>query len=481
MGVSLPAGSRIAGGRLAGFLGSWRRPDGRGAAVDLAAALRLLILDGRLPVGTRLPAERELAEALGVSRTLVTAAMDALRDAGMVASRRGAGSWISVPGKEPDLTGWALHPPPEVIDMAHASPFAPPELAAAVDRARLRLPELLPSHGYHSFGLPETRELIARRYTERGLPTTPDQVMITNGAQHALALVLRLHVGPGQRVLVDNPTYPSAVDGIRAAHALPVAVPLGPDGWDLDSVEATLRQAAPRLAYFVVDFQNPTGLRMPAADRERLAAALRRTRTLTMVDETLVELDLEGDPLDGPPPLSAFAEDWVVAAGSASKAYWGGLRLGWLRAPVELVHRLAEARPSLDLGSPAFEQLVLGELLAEGDTVLAPRRKEFAHRRDMMIGLLAEHCPEWTVDRPGGGLNLWCDLGKPLSTQLAMAVNRLGVQVVPGSRFAAHGGLEHWMRLPYTLPEDQLTEAVRRIGLAWNGLAEPARSSIGIA
>ncbi|GAA4001897.1 PLP-dependent aminotransferase family protein [Allokutzneria multivorans] len=481
MTSTLPAGSRISGPRLASFLGSWRRPDGRGAAVDLAAALRVLFLDGRLPVGTRLPAERELAEALGVSRTMVTTAMDSLRENGMVASRRGAGSWISVPGKEPDRTGWSLHPPSTVIDMAHASPFAPPGLAAAVDRARLRLPELLNSHGYQSFGLPEPRELIARRYTERGLPTTPDQVMITNGAQHALTLALRLHVGPGQRVLVDNPTYPTAVDGIRAAHALPVAVPLDRDGWDLDSVEATLRQAAPRLAYFVVDFQNPTGLRMSAPDRERLAHALRRARTLAVVDETLVELDLEGDPVDAPPPLAAFAEDWVILAGSASKAYWGGLRMGWLRAPAELVHRLGESRPSMDLGSPVFEQLVLAELLADGEAILAPRREEFARRRDFMVELLAEHCPEWTVNRPPGGLNLWCDLGKPLSTQLAMAVGRHSVQAVPGSRFAAHGGLEQWMRLPYTLPDDQLAEAVRRIGAAWSGLADPVPPGHGIA
>jgi DNA-binding transcriptional MocR family regulator len=129
----------------------------------------------------------------------------------------------------------------------------------------------------------------------------------------------------------EQPTYPNALEAIRAAHAITVPVALdatGGHGWDIAGIEAALSQAAPRLAYLIVDFQNPTGLRLDADGRERLASALARARTPVVVDETMVELDLEGDPLHGPPPLAALAGDLAITVGSASKSYWGGLRIG---------------------------------------------------------------------------------------------------------------------------------------------------------
>ncbi len=99
-------------------------------------------------------------------------------------------------------------------------------------------------------------------------------------------LILRLLVHPGDRVLVEQPTYPNALDAIRASYARPIGVAMQDDGWSLDGIEAALRQSGPRLAYFVPDFHNPTGHRMGADDRAWLAAALRRTRTMAVVDET---------------------------------------------------------------------------------------------------------------------------------------------------------------------------------------------------
>ncbi|GGM69384.1 GntR family transcriptional regulator [Longimycelium tulufanense] len=466
----IPPGGRVPGATLAKLLGPWRHGD-RSGSVDLAGAVRMLVLDGRLTTGTRLPAERELADALGASRTLVTAAMDRLREEGLVASRRGAGSWVTLPGGAARPGGWWPTPVPDLLDLSCVAPPAPPELAAAVDRARLRVPEHLVTPGYQPLGLTQLRERIAGRYTERGLPTRPDQVLVTNGAQHALAMVLRLLVGPGDRVLMEHPTYPNAIEAVLAAHATPVPVPMAEDGWDADGLAAALRQAAPRMAFLIPDFHNPTGLRMDVAARERLAAALRRTRTPAFVDETLVELDLGEDPVGAPPPFAAFAEDLVVTAGSTSKSFWGGLRIGWVRASTEVVHRLVAARPAMDLGSPVLEQLVVAELLADPEPLLGGRRADFRRQRDVLAEALREHCPGWEFRVPQGGLVLWARLEEPVSTRLAVAAEGVGVRIAPGSRFAVTGSLERHLRLPYSLPANRLVEAAQRLGMARAAIA----------
>ncbi len=447
--------------RLVELLGSWREPRTRHPSADLADAIRLLAQEGRLPAGTRLPAERDLAEALTVSRTLVTKAVDELREEGVVASRQGSGSWITAQ----DRTEVPEAPErPHLIDLARASPEAVPALLGAVEAATRRLPALLRGHGYQPHGLPELREAVAARYRARGLATTADQIVVTAGSHHAFVLLLRLLVQPGDRVLVEQPTYPNALDALRAGLARPVPVTMTDDGWSVDDIEAALRQSSPRLAYLVPDFHNPTGHRMPAADRARLAAALRRTRTMAVADETLVELDLDGDPLAGPPPLAGFAPDLVLTVGSASKSHWGGLRIGWVRAPAELVDRIVSIRSAVDLGAPVFEQLVLTELLTDPEPVLRQRRAELAHRRDVLFAALAEHCPQWTYRRPGGGQSVWCRLDEPIGTRLAVAAESYGLRVVPGSRFTVDGDWERWLRVPFTLPPAELTEAVVRLG-----------------
>ncbi|MFE0110149.1 PLP-dependent aminotransferase family protein [Amycolatopsis sp. NPDC059019] len=485
MQPQIPPGGRISGPRLAGLLGSWRQGGSRHGAADLAAAIELHVLDGQLPLGTRLPAERELAEALGISRTLIGAALDRLRESGIVASRRGAGSWVAAPRRG---SGPLVPSGDDLICLARAAPSALPGMAGVLDTARRALTEHLGEHGYYERGLLALRERIAQRYTDRGLPTSASQVMVTNGAHHAFVLVLRMLAGPGDRVLVEQPTYPNALEAIRSAHAVPVPValdPAGARGWDIAGIEAAVRQAAPRLGYLVVDFHNPTGLRLDAEGRERLGALLARTRTPVVVDESLVELDYEGDPVDGPPPLAASAGDLAITVGSASKSHWGGLRMGWIRASEDMLGRLVSSRFAVDLGSPVFEQVVLAELLAEaGFGMLAQRREEFRARRDGLAEALSWYCPDWTWTLPPGGLSLWCRLPEPMSTRLAVAAAGHGVQIAPGSRFGAHGGLERWLRLPFAQSPDRLYEAVRRLSAAASavrGTPAPTATEIPIA
>jgi len=456
----------INGPHVARLLGDWRsaRPD----YVSLAAAIRLLVLDGRLPLRTWLPGERELAVALGTSRTTTAAAYAALRDEGFLASRRGSGSWTRLPadrtGTLPEaVTGGAQ------IDLGFAATAAPERaLHRALAAATAELPRHLPGPGYDALGLPVLRSAIAAHLTRRGAPTAPEQVLVTAGAQHALALVLRVLAGPGDRVLVDHPTYPNALDAIRAAGARPVPVALTPDGWDLEMLAATLRQAAPRLAYVIADHHNPTGLTLPDAERDRLVALARATRTPLVVDETLAELTLDED---APAPTPLAAHDDVIAIGSMSKAYWAGLRIGWIRAAAPLVQRLAQARATIDLSSPVVEQLVATELLADPDAVLLPHRAALRARRDALAAALRTTLPGWSFELPRGGLSLWVELDAPRSSALAAVAIQHGVRLAAGPRFGVDGAFERFLRLPYTLPEPRLAEAVERIALAWHAVA----------
>ena len=287
-----------------------------------------------------------------------------LRDAGYAEARRGAGTFARVPGGRSRAHDRALFPRPgdhDAIDLNCAAASAPPGLAAAYAEAAAELPAYLGGHGYFPAGLPRLQQVIAAAYDDRGLPTDPDQIMVTPGALSAASIVAQAWTGPGDRVLVESPVYPNATQAIRHSGARLTAAPVDPDGWDLDAVGAALRQSSPVLAYLIPDFQNPTGHLMSDAQREEYAGHLRRTRTVAVVDEAHQALALDGQQM--PRPFACHATD-AITIGSASKSFWGGLRLGWIRAPHGQMDRLTHARVGLDLGAPVMEQLVLARLLA---------------------------------------------------------------------------------------------------------------------
>ena len=208
---------------LVRLLGNWQETSSRTPLWrQLAEALRLLILDGRLTLQTRLPGERELAAALNVSRTTIASALGQLREEGFLYSRQGSGSRIVLPERPADL------PLPagisSTLNLSTAALSAGPEVHQAFQHAMTLLPPYLAQTGYDQQGLPVLREAIARRYSERGLPTRPDEVMVVNGALSAFALILRLFTGPGDRVVIDSPTYPMAISAIQGASCRPVGV-----------------------------------------------------------------------------------------------------------------------------------------------------------------------------------------------------------------------------------------------------------------
>jgi DNA-binding transcriptional MocR family regulator len=442
--------------RLVDLLGPWRR-DGT-SRERLAASLRSLVLEGRLAVESRLPPERALAQALGVSRATVTGAYDQLRAQGYVASRQGAGSWVTLPA------GHRPAPPDAVVggtglDMRIAAMPAPAVLAEVFEGAARELTRWLDHHGYDPLGLPPLREAIAARFRRRGLPTRPEQILVTNGALQALDLTIRATLPRGRGALVDLPSYPVALDALRAAGARLSPVPMGEQGWDVEALEASVRDQPPALAYLMPDFHNPTGALMGAEARQRVLGVLGRAGTTTVVDETFAELNLDGVAM--PPPAAAFGGERTVTLGSLSKSVWGGLRVGWVRADPAVIHRLASVRASIDLASPLFEQIVATRTLGRLDDILAERGEVIRLRRAALACALDQHLPSWRYRLPAGGLFLWTRLPEPISTSLALEAGERNVQLTPGPRFAAAGLLEHHLRLPFTLPPEQLERAVR--------------------
>ena len=444
----------------------------------LADGIRLSIADGRIPAGVRLPSERDLTRALGVSRTTVTRAYGYLRELGFLTARRGSGTLAVLPGataRPGSLAPAVLRPGTtgsDAIDLTIAALTAAPGFQAAAEQAVAQLPYHLTGRGcgYHPLGLPELREQVAVLYTERGLPTDPDQVMITSGALAAFAGAARALLSAGDRILMESPTYPNAIESARRSGARPVALPLGTegsggDGWHTGALVATLRQTAPRAAYLIPDFQNPTGALMSDEQRAVVASALRSSHTVPIIDETVADLALEDQPV--PRPFAAHLNR-TITIGGASKTYWGGLRIGWLRAPRELFGRIADARLSFDLSAPVLDQLVQLELFRTRAAILASRRAQVSASRDALIDALTEHLPEWSLGRPAGGLSLWVGLPRAVSTALTVAAERQGVLLAPGPAFAVEGGLERFVRLPFADHDPEvLREAARRLAAAW--------------
>jgi DNA-binding transcriptional MocR family regulator len=466
--------ARIGAASLARLLPrSWRLAAPAYAA--LADAVRLLVLDGRLPLDVRVPSERELAVALGVSRTTVTAAYERLRDEGFLISRQGAGSWTATPlgarGPAPDSP--VLRPaapgelPDGTVDLSTATLGAGPVVHAAYAAALSEMPRHLPGSGYVVGGLPVLREAVAEWYRRRGVPTRADEVFVTSGAMHAVSLALRVLVEQGDRVLVEHPTYPNALEAVRRSGGRPVPVDVGAHpaapGWDLESVAATVRQSAPVAGYVVPDFHNPTGTCQAAADREAFVRLAAGARTTLVVDESLVELWF-----DRPPPPSTATlggADRVVTVGGLGKVFWAGMRIGWIRADRALLRRVATVRMSADMTNPVIDQLAAAHLLTSpqaGDAV-AERRAMLRQLRERLAAGLRRHLPEWRWPVPAGGLSLWAQLDAPVSSAMAALAGRHGVRLAAGTLFGLDGAFDGHLRVPLVPVPIDADEVARRL------------------
>ncbi|WP_394937712.1 PLP-dependent aminotransferase family protein [Psychromicrobium sp. YIM B11713] len=444
--------SQISARRLARDLGEWRSH--RAAYLALADRVRVMLIDGRLASGSRLPAERELSSALQISRTTVAAAYAQLREERYLRSVRGSGSTLALPDGQRGPVQLTQELP---LDFSKAAAAAYPGLPAAYQFAVEQLPHYLSHQGFDMQGLPELRSAVADHYSERGLPTTPEQVLITLGAQHALSLLTHTLHSPGERVLIEHPTYPHAIDTFLAAGARLLAMPVtSAGGWDITEGQLLIRRSAPSLGFLMPDFQNPTGASMSVEDRQRLARIAAREGTVLIADETTAQLDIDRGPL---PPMASFSSS-IVTIGSLGKLAWGGLRIGWIRGPKDLMAKVLRNRPAMDLGTPLVEQLASIYLLRETQLMTANRSRELRGGRDFLAAELTEHFPQWKLQLPDGGMSLWINTGDISSSALALAARSEGLAIVPGPRFGLEGAFERFLRIPFTYSREDLKEGV---------------------
>jgi DNA-binding transcriptional MocR family regulator len=203
---------------------------------------------------------------------------------------------------------------------------------------------------------------------------------------------------------------------------------------------------------------------MEESQRADVARVLQRAGVQTVVDETMRDMNLDGHLV--PPSFATFDPD-AITIGSLSKSVWGGLRLGWIRAPHHLVTSFIQTRVRLDLGSSAFDQVVALEALEAGiDGSNLPRLRV---QRDALVAEMRATLPSFETPSPPGGLSLWVTLPRRASSRLVAAAESQQLSLLPGTRFFASRGAagDQFIRVPFTLAPEVLVDAVGRLARAW--------------
>src|SRR5574341_1085237 len=464
---------------------------------QIATQVREMISRGALKLSDRLPANRELAESLGVNRSTVTTAYDELTADGLINSQVGRGTFVSaVPAAKPALADervlaspmpWSALLPgerrnqwmgghdsgqsgKEMISLAYALPaaelFPLDDFRRSVDRVLRKegraLLQLGASNGYSPL-----QQYLAAQMALSGIHVGPDEILITNGCQQSLDLIHRILVRPGDEVAIENPTYPGAISVFCGSQTKYVTIPVAERGLDLDVLEDILAQRRPRLIYTVPSFHNPTGVTMDLASRRRLVELAAKYRVPIIEDDIYRELRYDGAAL---PPLKALDRyGLVIYINSFSKVGFPGLRVGWIAAPRIVIDHLNAAKQRCDMHASLMAQAAICDFSRHG--LLAKHvnrtKKAYAQRRDAMLQSLERYFPEeasW--NKPEGGMAIWVKLPEALNaSQISIQASEQGVTFSAGEYFYACTPQFATMRLAFTMADPaQIEEAIKRLG-----------------
>ena len=374
---------------------------------------------------------------------------------------------------------------PEVISFAGGLPapevFPAERFQEACQKVLQEKPHLALQYGATE-GYEPLREMVARHIARYGIKAKSENVLITSGSQQALDLIGKLLINPGDRVLVEAPTYLGALQAFNVYGADYVSVPSDDDGLRSDLLEDPLR-SGPKFMYVLPNFQNPGGTTLSEGRRHELVLLADKYGIPIVEDDPYGQLRYEGEHL---PPLvvldrenlrrdQGYSIGNVLYLSTFSKTLAPGLRLGWIVAPPDVIAKLVQLKQGADLHSSTFVQMVAYEVARDNflDEHVKLIRSVYRERRDVMLDALSQYFPpEVTWTKPMGGLFLWVTLPQGADAdKLFEAAVRENVAFVPGDCFYAPNGHSdegrRHMRLNFSAAApDQIREGIRRLSIA---------------
>lgn len=445
--------------------------------------------------GAKLPSVREMGEQMAVHRLTVLKAYRQLAEEGIVEARYKSGYYIKSHVVEKDdssLSGdWEYKARSLYVNRSRLSDIHRQQVDFQMSEALID-PNLLPNAYLSNYvkqvfdlyprvlstystvlGDPELREELAGFFlAKHGISVHPEELLITTGSQQAIDLVSRALAKPGDKALIERPTYSPAIDAFQQQGITLLPVSITPEGYDLDEVERLMKSERPRLFYMNPTFQNPTGYTVPAAQRKRLVELAERYQCLLVEDDVYHDIYFGSPP---PPPLFYYdTEGYVLYIRSFSKYVAPGLRISVLAARPALMDAIAPVKALSDNGTPLLNQKIFQHYFFSTrlQEHVAKLRTALELRKAAMEAQLSD--TDWRWASPNGGLNLWLRLPDeiPVDELLRRALSQ-SIAFVPGSICDPLGGMNDWLRLSYSfLNETSLAEGVR--GLI--AIAEEIRS-----
>jgi 2-aminoadipate transaminase len=310
------------------------------------------------------------------------------------------------------------------------------------------------------------REYLAKRYTEQGMPTDAEEILITNGSQQGLDLCGKIFLDKGDKVLLEAPSYLGAIQAFSAYQPEFISVTLQEDGVDTTELSELLWEHEIKLFYGIPNFQNPTGISYSHEKRRKTAELLRHHSTIFIEDDPYGEIRFTGEPL---PPIKQYLPEQTILLGSFSKIIAPGLRMGWVVARKEIIEKMIIAKQACDLHSNFLSQRIIHRLLSDHDidTHIHKIRLMYQQQKDLMIGLIQNYFPEEIkYTNPEGGMFIWLTLpGYMDAYQLLEEATALKVAFVPGQTFFINHQGHNTIRLNFSnSQEKEMEEGIKRLG-----------------
>ncbi len=303
----------------------------------------------------------------------------------------------------------------------------------------------------------DLRKYLAHKMTVEGIPSTEDNIIITNGSQQGMDLLSKLFLNPGDAVIVEEPGYVGGLGAIYNYQGDRMPIPMDKDGIQVDILALKLRKLkmegrSPKFAYLVPNFQNPTGISMSLERRQQMLQLAKEYNFIILEDNPYGEIRFEGEPIQS--MKSMDTEDRVIYLGSFSKTFIPGIRVGWIVANEGVIQKLACAKQATDLCSNSLGQRMAYRFASSGyiDTHVSSLTARYKEKCDLMLSCMDKHFPEgvtWT--RPEGGFFIWVTLPEGMNARdlLYKAIERR-VAFVDGAGFFVNGNGKNTARFAFS-------------------------------